>query len=74
MGYTALEKMRKAHLEQFGTDVGPFVPAQTRAVKNGFDLRSAALRFLHQRCEGLRFDAKKTAAEKSPPVDIMRMV
>ncbi len=64
MGYTALEKMRKAHLEQFGTDVGPFVPAQTRAVKNGFDLRSAALRFLHQRCEGLRFDAKKTAAEK----------
>ena len=64
MGYTALERMRKQHLEQYGTDVGPFVPEQCKTAGIGFDLCAAALRFLHERCEGLRFDRAKTAKEK----------
>ncbi|MBR3020376.1 MAG: hypothetical protein IKH57_25485 [Clostridia bacterium] len=64
MSYTALEAMRKVNEARFGKDVGPFQPylADGAAVKN--DLKSAALRFLHNRCEGLRFSDIKSEQEK----------
>ncbi|MBQ6293379.1 MAG: hypothetical protein IJK77_05885 [Lachnospiraceae bacterium] len=64
MAYTALEKMRKVNRERFGTDVGPFEPELYGAGNEGNDLRSAALRFLHERCEGLRFSPEKTRKEE----------
>lgn len=67
MGYTALAAMRARNKKRFGMDVGPFQPPLIRSGKKGNDLKSAALRFLHERCEGLRFDAKmeeREAAEK----------
>ena len=63
MAYTALEQMRKVNRQRFGTDVGPFEPALYGAGRAGNDLRSAALRFLHERCEGLRFSPEKTEEE-----------
>ena len=54
MAYTALEKMRKKNLETFGQDIGPFQPPMESLDRD--DLDSAAMRFLHLRCEGLRFD------------------
>ena len=68
MGYKALERMRKQHKKLFGADVGPFAPEHCKAVRNGFDLRSAALRFLHERCEDLRFDEQRTKQEAKPGV------
>lgn len=63
MAYTALEQMRKKNRERFGTDVGPFEPALYGAGRSGSDLKSAALRFLHERCEGLRFSPEKEREE-----------
>ena len=63
MAYTALEQMRKVNKERFGTDVGPFEPALYGAGRAGSDLKSAALRFLHERCEGLRFSPEKAEEE-----------
>ena len=63
MAYTALEQMRKANRERFQTDVGPFEPAMYGAGRAGSDLKSAALRFLHERCEGLRFSPEKAKDE-----------
>ena len=53
MAYTALEQMRRRNLERYGSDLGP---AQPELVQTDvpFDLKSCALRFLHERCEGLR--------------------
>ena len=51
MAYTALEQMRKVNKERFQTDVGPFEPVLYGAGRAGSDLKSAALRFLHERCE-----------------------
>ena len=64
MSYTAIESMRKKNEERFGLDVGPMQPPLyvNRRQKN--DLKSAALRFLHNRCEELRFDAEKEEEEK----------
>ena len=61
MSYTALEKMRELNRTRFGGDVGPFPPA--RHFGDGFGLKDAALRFIHERCEGLRFDPSRTRAE-----------
>ena len=57
MSYTALDLMREKNTHDFGRELGPFVPELPEAYKTGMDLKSAALRFLHERCEGLRFDA-----------------
>ena len=56
MAYSAIEKMRKKNEQIFGMDVGPMQPALSAGAATGFDLKSAALRFLHERCEGLLFD------------------
>ena len=63
MAYTAWERMRKVNRQRFGTDAGPFEPAMYGAGRGGNDLKSAASRFLHERCEGLRFSAEKTEEE-----------
>ena len=56
MAYSAIEKMRKKNEQIYGMDVGPVQPALSDGTAAGFDLKSAALRFLHERCEGLLFD------------------
>ena len=57
MAYSAIEKMRKKNEQIYGKDVGPTQPALSDGAATGFDLKSAALRFLHERCEGLLFDS-----------------
>ena len=64
MSYSAIEKMRKQHLKQFGKDVGPFVPQFIGTEARGMDLKSAALRFLDKRCTDLRFDSEKEKTER----------
>ncbi len=64
MAYTALAQMRKSNRERFGQDVGPFEPALFGAGRMGSDLKSAALRFLHERCEGLRFSPDMAKREE----------
>ena len=56
MAYSAIEKMRKENEQIYGRDVGPMQPALSAGAAAGFDLKSAALRFLHERCEDLLFD------------------
>lgn len=56
MAYLAFEKMRLINKQRFGKDTGPFQPALSDEVRTGFDLKSAALRFLHESCENLLFD------------------
>ena len=63
MAYTALETMRAFNKKRFGKDVGPFAPDRFFD-DNAYDLKSAALRFLHDRCEGLKFDAALEARER----------
>ena len=63
MAYTALEKMRRLNADRYGCDVGPMQPALSDGARDGYDLKSAALRFLHERCEDLCFDAGIEAEE-----------
>ncbi len=63
MAYTALEKMRRLNEKEFGQDVGPMQPTLFPGADKNNDLKSAALRFLHDRCEGLRFNAEIEAEE-----------
>ena len=64
MSYSALEDMRKKNLERFGMDLGPRQPLPIGDEETGTDLKSAALRFLDKRCEGLRFRPEKEEQEK----------
>ena len=64
MAYTALEKMRKINEERYGSGVGPFQPALYNDGQNDFDLKSAALRFIHESCENLCFDVQIEAEEE----------
>jgi len=63
MAYTAIEKMRRINQERFGKDTGPIQPYLTRKSENGCDLVSASLRFLHERCEGLRLSPEREREE-----------
>ena len=64
MAYTALEKMRKFNRKRFHKrDIGPREPDKFYDIE-GFDLKSAALRFIHDRCEGLKFDPSIEKKEK----------
>ena len=56
MAYTAFESMREVNKKRFRKKIGPFEPALYCNSENPNDLKSAALRFLHNTCEGLRFD------------------
>ena len=64
MAYTALEQMRKVNKERFGRDLGPKQPPLYINRHNRNDLKSAVLRFIHNSCEGLCFDDKKTEEER----------
>ena len=64
MAYTALRKMRQMNQEEFGKDLGPMEPYRYGGETLGSDLKSAALRFLHDRCEDLRFDPEIEAEEE----------
>ena len=68
MAYTAIETMRKKNEKRFGSDVGPAQPPLYTNRRQRNDLKSAALRFLHNRCEDLRFDAGKEAEENETGV------
>ena len=63
MAYTALEKMRLRNKEQFGIDVGPMQPTLSLG-DNENDLKSTALRFIHERCECLKFNDGIAEEEK----------
>ena len=56
--------MRRDNMHKFGMDVGPAQPPlyENRLRKN--DLKTAALRFLHKRCEDLRFDPEMENKEQ----------
>ena len=64
MAYTAIEKMRRENEKRFGADLGPWQPPLYTNRRNRNDLKSAALRFLHNRCEELHFDTEKKEQEK----------
>lgn len=62
MAYTAIEQMRQQNLQTYGVDAGPAQPILNDP--DGNDLKSAALRFLHERCEDLLFDPEITREEQ----------
>lgn len=62
MAYTALAKMRKKNLKEYGVNIGPREPDLYKA-GNKNSLKCASLRFLHNACEGLKFDASIEAEE-----------
>ena len=53
MAYTAFEEMRLKNIDTYGIQTGPIQPYLTAAEGNGNDLKSAALRFIHNQCEKL---------------------
>ena len=64
MSYTAMEKMRTENQERFGKNIGPMQPPDPAGYEQWMTLKSASLRFLRDRCEGLKFDSRKEAKEK----------
>ncbi len=67
MAYTAFENMRQSITGRFGKDLGPMQPPVNEGEKES-DLKSAALRFLRDRCEGLRHDGGIERREKETGV------
>ena len=67
MAYTALEAMRLDNLERFGEDLGPMQPPFPNCGGRN-SLKGAALRFLREECERLRFDRIKDNLERSTGV------
>ena len=57
MAYTAIRKMQMENEKRFGISCGPLQPPLSQNRDYPFDLKSSALRFLHERCEGLLFNA-----------------
>lgn len=64
MAYTALQEMQTINRERIGGECGPFQPEYYHEGK-GNDMKTAALRFLREGCEGLRFGAVSVAEEMS---------
>ena len=64
MAYTAIREMQKKNRQRFGIEAGPEQPVLSEGAQDGFDLRSAALRFIHERCECLCFDKRTEALEE----------
>ena len=67
MAYTAFERMREINESRYKVDLGPVQPP-VKWGQNENDLKSAALRFLRERCEGLRHDADIEARENTSGV------
>ena len=55
--------MRQENLNKYGRDVGPCQPSLCGGGLLRTDLKSSALRFIHDRCEMLQFDEKIAAEE-----------
>lgn len=68
MAYTAIEKMRRKNEARFGADVGPMQPPLYTNRRKRNNLKSSALRFIHNRCEELRFDEAMEAEENEKGV------
>ena len=68
MAYTAIKEMQKKNQRRFGNEAGPEQPFLSDGAQDGFDLKSAALRFIHERCENLRFDIRLAAEEEKTGV------
>ncbi len=64
MAYTSFYKMNSKNEALFGVEGLPAQP-DVSMFKAGNDLKSAALRFIHERCEGLLFDAEETEKEEN---------
>ena len=67
MSYTAFTTMREVNAERFGKELGPFEPALYCNKDHPDDLKSAALRFLHTACEGLRFSEEAEQEFRGAP-------
>ena len=65
MAYTAFEDMRLKNIDTYKIQTGPIEPYLSTADGNGNDLKSAALRFIHNQCEKLNFDEKIAENEKN---------
>ena len=65
MAYTAFADMRQRNFETYGIQAGPVEPCLSITDGNGNDLKSAALRFIHNRCEELNFDEKIAENERA---------
>ena len=81
MAYKALQAMQeknyKFYHEQYGEDIGPKQPTYEKKADADMDLKDAVIRFVHERCEGLRYknggsveDEKGTSAGKPIPYDM----
>ena len=64
MGYRALERMRQRNAALFGLKPAPLMP-EKHYEDGDFGLKTMALRFLHERCEDLRFDPARREAEEA---------
>ena len=64
MAYTAFEDMRQRNMDLYGVN-GPVEPCLHIPEGNSNDLKSAALRFIHNHCEKLNFDEKIAESEKN---------
>ena len=64
MAYTALKKMQGENIRRFGRELGPFQPPLYCSADNPNDLKSAVLRFIHERCEELLFDGNADSEEE----------
>ncbi len=58
MAFTALQKMKEHNEKLFGRGVGPIQP-ECHYDSADHGLRAMAIRFLHERCEGLGFDEQE---------------
>ena len=65
MAYTAFEEMRKINESRYKKDLGPFQPPVNAGLHDN-DLKTAALRFLRDRCEGLRHSADAEECGANP--------
>jgi hypothetical protein len=68
MAYKALIEMQKKNTDkykEYGQDIGPKQPPIKEVKEDKFDLKSAAIHFLHNSCENLRFDGKIAEEEKN---------
>lgn len=63
MSYTALQEMRNENQKRFCSEAGPIQPERHYDSAN-LGLKAMALRFLHTRCEGLGFSARKEKEEE----------
>ena len=62
--WAGASKEKRKRVEQERRQCGPAEP-EKHYEKDSADLKSAALRFLHDRCEGLKFDPTKEQEEKN---------